>query len=135
MKYHKHMGISKYFSIAAGILTGVLIFIIAAQFFGFTLGNKKILESCQGEYVKYNSFDPYCLTVVKQTLPLGSKYVIIVSGKNDNNRYVLNYLDPDPVNEDEITKMRVMWTGEGIELTYSTGHKLYIPKEKFIVSK
>jgi len=127
------MGISKYFSIIAGILTGVLILIIAAHVFGFTINNKKILQSCQGEYVKYNSFDPYCLTVFKQIQPLGSKYIIMISRKGDEDYgHKVNYLESDPVNEDDIAKIRVMWTNEGLELTYITGHKLYIPKERFI---
>jgi hypothetical protein len=43
----------------------------------------------------------------------------------------MNYITPDPVSEDEILKMRVMWISEGIELTFLHGHKLYIPKERF----
>ncbi len=127
------MGISKYFSIIAGILTGVLILIIAAHVFGFTILNKKILQSCQGEYVKYNSYDPYCLTVIKQVRPLGNSYIILISRKGDENYgHVINYLDPFPLNDDEINTLRVIWSNDGIELTYASGHKLYIPKESFI---
>ncbi|HEY3251063.1 MAG TPA: hypothetical protein VGK25_08080, partial [Ignavibacteria bacterium] len=113
------MGITKYFSISAGILTGVLVLIIAAHFFGFTFANKKIIESCQGEYIKYNSYDPYCLSVIKQLRPLGSNYIIMISRKgNDNFGHVLNYIDPDPVNDEEILNTRVIWSSEGIEMTF-----------------
>jgi hypothetical protein len=126
------MKITKYFSILAGFLTGIMILIIGAQLFGFTLGHRKIFQSCQGEYIKYNSFDPYCLSVIKQTRPLGSKYIILISRKDDDNYgHVLNYI-PYPVNEEDISKMRVIWSEEGIEITFSTGHKLYIPKDQFI---
>jgi len=130
------MGLTKYFSISAGIMTGMLVLIVAAHVFGFTFGNKKILQSCQGEYVKYNSFDPYCLTVKKQLRPLRNNYIIMISRKGDEDYgHVLNYIDPDPVSEDEICKMRVIWSDAGIELTFNTGHKLYIPKEQFIAGR
>jgi len=127
------MSFTKYISISAGVMTGILILIIAAHVFGFTFANKIILQSCQGEYINYNSFDPYCLSVIKQVRPLGNDYIIIVSKKGDETYgHVLNYIDPDPVSEDDIKKTRVIWSNEGIEMTFSTGHKLYIPKERFI---
>lgn len=127
------MKIAKYFSISAGILTGILFLIIAAQFFGFTFATRTVFQSCQGEYVRYNSYDPYCLSVIKQIRPLGSEYIIMISRKADENYgHVLNYIDPSPVSDDDILKTRVIWSSEGIELTFSSGHKLYIPKERFI---
>jgi hypothetical protein len=100
---------------------------------GFSWKNSVITESCQGEYVKYNSYDPYCLRIIKQSQPLSSNYIIMVSRKNDENYgHVLNYIDPSPISEDEIKKTRVIWSNEGIEVTFPAGHKLYIPKEKFI---
>jgi hypothetical protein len=127
------MSFTKYISISAGILTGILILIIAAHVFGFTFASKIILQSCQGEYVKYNSYDPYCLSIIKQVRPLGNDYMILISRKGDESYgHVLNYIDPDPVSENDIKKTRVIWSGEGIEMTFSSGHKLYIPKERFI---
>jgi len=114
-------------------MTGILILIIGAHVFGFTFANKIILQSCQGEYIKYNSYDPYCLSVIKQVRPLGNDYIIMVSRKGDESYgHVLNYIEPDHVSEDDIKKMRVIWSSEGIELTFCSGHKLYIPKERFI---
>lgn len=127
------MSFTKYISISAGIMTGILILIIGAHVFGFTFANKIILQSCQGEYIKYNSYDPYCLSVIKQVRPLGNDYIIMVSRKGDESYgHVLNYIEPDHVSEDDIKKMRVIWSSEGIELTFCSGHKLYIPKERFI---
>jgi len=127
------MGFTKYISISAGILTGILILIIGAHFFGFTFASKTLLQSCQGDYIKYNSYDPYCLSVIKQVRPLGNVYIVMISRKDDENYgHVINYIDPDPVSEEDIKKMRVIWSGEGIELTFSSGHKLYVPKERFI---
>jgi hypothetical protein len=127
------MSFTKYISISAGILTGILILIIAAHVFGFTFASKTIFQSCQGEYVKYNSYDPYCLSIIKQVRPLGNDYIILISRKGDETYgHVLNYIDPDPVSENDIKQTRVIWSGEGIEITFSSGHKLYIPKERFI---
>lgn len=127
------MEFTKYISISAGILTGILVLIIGAHFFGFTFASKTVLQSCQGDYIKYNSLHPYCLSVIKQVRPLGNDYIILVSRKGDESYgHVLNYIEPYQVSEEDIKKMRVIWSGEGIELTFSSGHKLYIPKDRFI---
>src|SRR4030095_3699995 len=117
------MSITKYFSIIAGVLTGLLVLIVAAHVFGFTFATQKIFQSCQGDYVKYNSYDPYCLSVIKQIRPLGSSYIIMVSRKGDENYgHVINYIDPNPTSDNEITKTRVIWSNEGIEMTFNMGH-------------
>lgn len=114
-------------------MTGFLILIIGAHVFGFTFANKTILQSCQGEYIKYNSFDPYCLSVIKQVRPLGNDYIILISRKGDETYgHVINYIETNLISEENIKKMRVIWSNEGIELTFAAGHKLYIPKERFI---
>jgi hypothetical protein len=127
------MGFTKYISVFAGLMTGFLILIIGAHVFGFTFANRTIFQSCQGEYIKYNSFDPYCLSVIKQVRPLGNDYIILISRKGDDNYgHVINYIEPKPLNEEFIKKTRVIWSNEGIEMTFPAGHKLYIPKERFI---
>ncbi|MCX7879011.1 MAG: hypothetical protein N2510_10300 [Ignavibacteria bacterium] len=35
------------------------------------------------------------------------------------------------VAESEIEKLKVIWTSEGVEILFSTGHKLFVPKERF----
>jgi hypothetical protein len=122
-----------FFSLGAGLFTGLLILLIFFQLIGFTWKNSVVMESVQGDYIKYGSFDPYCLLIVKQYRTLGSSYIILVSRKDDKEYgHVLNFIDPAPLSEDEIEKTRVIWAAEGIELTFTTGHKLYIPRESFI---
>lgn len=122
-----------FFGIGAGLFTGILLVIIIFQLMGFTYSDKVIMENVQGEYVKYNSGDPFKLRIIKQSLPLSSDYIIIISRKGeDNYGHVITYIDPDPISDDDIRKTRVIWSNEGIELTFPLGQKLYIPKERFI---
>ncbi|MCI0450043.1 MAG: hypothetical protein L0Y79_09720 [Chlorobi bacterium] len=121
-----------FFSLGAGLFTGLLLIVIFLQILGLTWKQSVIFESCQGDYIKYGSYDPYCLSIIKQNQPLNSNYVILVSRKDDKNYgHILNYIDPDPLSEDEIKNSRVIWSVEGIEVTFPAGHKLYIPKESF----
>jgi len=123
---------SVYAALGAGAFTGFLIIVVLMQLMGFSWKNTVIMESCQGDYIKYNSYDPYCFSVIKQSQPLSSSYIIMISRKRDKEYgHVISYIDPTPVSEDEIQKTRVIWSNEGIEVTFPLGHKLYIPKERF----
>lgn len=125
--------ISVVLALAAGLFTGLMALVIIFQLMGFSWKNTPVMESCQGDYIKYNSYDPYCLHIIKQNQLLSSHYIILISRKGDMEYgHVINYIDPLPVSEDEIKKTRVIWSNEGIEITFPMGHKLYIPKDKFI---
>ncbi len=120
-------------TLGAGLFTGILIIVILFQLMGVTLSDKVITSSSQGDYIKYNSDDPYTLNIIKQTQPLSSNYIMMVSGKSDKSYgHVVSYIDPAPVSDDDIKKTRVIWNKEGVEVTFPLGQKLYIPKERFI---
>ncbi len=122
-----------FFTLGAGLFTGLLIIVILFQLMGFTISDRVIMESSQGDYVKYNSFDPYKLQIIKQSQPLSSDYIVLISRKGDNSYgHVINYIDPTEQSEENIKRTRVIWNAEGIEITFPMGHKLYIPKERFI---
>lgn len=122
-----------FFTLGAGLFTGLLLLVILFQLMDFTLSNRIIMESVQGEYIKYNSYDPYALRVIKKTRPLSSDYIILVSRKDDKEYgHVLSYIDPDPSGDEDIKRTKVIWNNDGIEITFPMGHKLYIPKERFI---
>ena len=72
-------------ALSAGLVTGVLILITLLQLMGVTLSDRVITSSSQGDYIKYNSDDPYTLSIIKQTQPLGSNYIMIVTGKSDKS--------------------------------------------------
>ena len=55
-----------FFTLGAGLFTGLLIIVIVFQLLGFTISDRVIMESSQGDYVKYNSYDPYKLSIIKQ---------------------------------------------------------------------
>ncbi|MCC6866677.1 MAG: hypothetical protein IT280_11020 [Ignavibacteria bacterium] len=121
-----------FFGIGAGLIAGLLLILIIFQLLGFTYHEKVIMELVQGEYIKYNSYDPYKLRIIKQYQPLGSKVIVMVSRSGDDSYgHVINYIDTAPVSEDDIKLTRVIWNNEGIEMTFPLGHKLYIPKECF----
>jgi hypothetical protein len=120
------------FALGAGLFTGFLILLVVFQLMGFTWKDSVIMESCQGDYVKYNSYDPYCLTIIKQSQPLSSSCIIMISRKDDKNYgHVINYIEPSPISEEDMQKTRIIWSNEGIEATFPAGHKLYIPKDSF----
>lgn len=121
------------FTLGAGLFTGILIIIIIFQLMGFTISDRVIMESSQGDYIKYNSNDPYTLSIIKQSQPLGARYIVLISGKMDKSYgHVINYLDTSTDSDENIKRTRVIWNNEGIEMTFPMGHKLYIPKERFI---
>ena len=120
-------------ALSAGLVTGVLILITLLQLMGVTLSDRVITSSSQGDYIKYNSDDPYTLSIIKQTQPLGSNYIMMVTGKSDKSYgHVVSYIDPAPISDEEIKKTRVIWNNEGVEVTFPLGQKLYIPKERFV---
>ena len=120
-------------ALSAGLVTGILILITLLQLMGVTLSDRVITSSSQGDYIKYNSDDPYTLSIIKQTQPLNSNYIMMVTGKSDKSYgHVVNYIDPAPLSDEEIKKTRIIWNNEGVEVTFPLGQKLYIPKERFI---
>jgi hypothetical protein len=122
-----------FFALGAGVITGFLLLVIVFQLMGVVISDKIVMESYQGDYIKYGSYDPYCLSIIKQSQPLSSNYIIMISRKDDKNYgHVINYIDPAPVSEAEVSKTLVIWSNEGIEITFPMGHKLYVPKDKFI---
>ena len=57
----------------------------------------------------------------------------MVSRKGDGDYgHVINYPEASVVNEKDLEKTKVLWTADGIELSFNTGHKMFIPKDAFI---
>lgn len=115
------------------LIVFILIGIVFTEWFGISWSNNTLYENCQGSLIKYNSYDPYCLRVIKQSHTLSSDYIILVSRKDDvNYGHVVYYPDATSLSEEGIKSCNTVWSENGVELSLKTGHKLFIPKESFI---
>src|SRR5690606_11411217 len=115
--------------IVIALIFFLLISLLFTQLLGVSWSHKKVFTSCQPVSITYNSYDPYCLYVMKQQQTLTSKYIIFI-GKEDDPSYghQLNFPTAYVVSNEEFEKIEVQWTTEGIELITFYGTKLYIPK-------
>ena len=105
-----------------------LLFVVITHAMGVSWSNKIVYQSFQGDYVKY------CLNIYTQQQTLGSRNFILISRKGDYEYgHYINY--PFGNYESEIEKTKVLWTADGVEITFSTGHKMYVPKEKFMAGR
>lgn len=120
----------------SSLIAVILFVIIIIQASKLVMSQETLYESEQGEYINYNSNDPYKLYIIKQNQPLSSNYIILISSKQEKSYgHILSYIDPSPVSENDIKQTRVIWSIEGIEMTFTSGHKLYIPKERFTAGR
>ena len=118
-------------SLAVFILS--IIAIIFTQLIGISWSDEKVFTSCQPSEIKYNSFDPYCLYVIKQQQTLTSKYIIFVGKEVDPNYgHVLNFPTTSIVSDEQFNELKVNWTAKGIDLETYYGTQLFIPKKSFI---
>jgi hypothetical protein len=121
---------------AGSLLLIFFAFAFVTQYFGISWSNKVVLESCQGNYIKYSGDITYCLRVIRQQQTMSHHYYIIISRKEDKDYgHVLNYPITGIIDESEIEKLRVIWAVDGIELTFPEGHKLFIRKAAFILGR
>ena len=104
--------------------------IIFTQLIGITWLDEKVFTSCQPSQIKYNSFDPYCLYVIKQQQTLSSNYIIFIGKEVDPNYgHTLNY---PTTTIKQFDQLKVNWTNKGIDLETYNGTRLFIPKNNFI---
>jgi hypothetical protein len=109
------------------------MFILLAELSGFSWSKKVLYQSCQGDYVKYSGDNIYCLSIYKQQNTISKKYFIFITAKGVNDYgHFLNIPIEGEFYENELQKTRVIWAAEGIELTFTTGHKIFVPKQAFI---
>ena len=107
-----------------------------AEVSGFSWSKKVLYSSCQGDYVKYSGDNIYCLSIYKQQNTISKKYFIFITSKGDNDYgYFLNLPIDGNIYENELEKTRVIWAADGIELTFTTGHKIFVPKQTFIAGR
>lgn len=114
------------------IIIILLSTVIILQLLKITWTNTTLFTSTQPSGIKYNSHDPYILSIIKQQQTLTSKHIIFV-GKEPDPTYghTLNFPTSIIVSDKEIEDLQVQWTPEGIQLETYYGTKLFIPKKNF----
>ena|SRR5258706_8347800 len=121
------------FIISLSIIVLLLLTIIMAELSGFSWSRKVLYQSCQGDYVKYSGDNIYCLSIYKEQYTMSKKYFIFITVKGVNDYgHFLNIPIEGEFYENELQKTRVIWAVDGIELTFTTGHKFFVPKQTFI---
>ena len=122
--------------IVSAIITVVSLYLLTRQ-------SLKVVQTWkQPDSVKYNSFDPYYLSVVESDtdwrgfpLHVEQRYMIYV-GKDEGKPTYGHILDftfygPTWDKEELIKKSNVEWTIDGVTLITESGHKVFIPKAMF----
>ncbi len=138
--------------ILTGIALFILLFLVVTQMIGISWSQKVLFKSVQPIGINYNSFDPYCLLVVKEQETLRTRLKIkIVNDKlykdGGDYGYHMNYFD-DYYNKyikgEELKRAKVVWEDNGVTLEvpmliwtkngndFNKKYRLFIPKESFI---
>ncbi len=96
-----------------------------------------LLHSNQPSNIHYRSFDPYELRIQEGPAKYDSifllsddRYLIIDIARKSSNFAYFHRVTFDALGSREPSS--VVWSQEGISLSYPKGHKLFIPKGSFI---
>jgi hypothetical protein len=118
------------------ILFLLFFFIVVAEISGLAWSKKTLYQSCQGDYIKYSPKSAYCLIIYKEQKTLSNNYIMQISRKDDiEPSTYLNVPINSDSNENEVEKTRVIWISDGIEVTFTSGHKLFVPKNSFVAER
>jgi hypothetical protein len=138
--------------ILIGIAFLILLFLVITQMAGIIWSSKVLFKSVQPHEINYNSFDPYCLLVVKEQKTLGTQLKIkIINDKlyeaGGDYGCHMNYFDDyysEYIKGEELKKAKVIWEDNGLILEvpmliwtkngndFNKKYRLFIPKECFI---
>lgn len=106
---------------------------VVSQLIGISWNNEKLFTSCQSNEINYESYDPYCVSIIRQRQTLNSRYYIWVATQIEPSYgYAINYPNPDIVSDYEFQDVKINWTNEGIEVETYLNTKIFLPKENFI---
>jgi hypothetical protein len=110
-------------AITALVLTDVL---------DITWSNKILLEDRQPAGINYESYDPYCLYIIRQHHLLRTSDIIMIQRAGDSVPSYGHRLEyPFTFGLDEIKNLELTWTPDGVTLEHPMGHKLFIPERAF----
>ncbi len=107
--------------------------VLISAFLGISWSQDTVFSSCQPKEIDYKSFDPYCVSIIKQQQTFDSKYYILVAKEAEPSYgYVLNFPASGFVSEMDLKYFKINWTDDGIELETYLNTKIFIPKKNFI---
>ncbi len=101
---------------------------------------------CQPDDISYDSYDPYCLSVVEgdinwtfMPLTVMRHYYVFV-GRGTQVPSYGHYADYTPTfgaaeARDYLSRASVEWTTEGVTFVEDAGHRLFIPAEMFTAGR
>lgn len=118
------------------------IFTLIFTFVLNKLSNRIVSQWKQLSSIKYNSFDPYYLTVIEGNVdwsefPFKERNYVIYVGRDEGVSGYGHWLkfpfyDKQPDAQIEIVHSEVEWSEDGVTFKSTSGHTLFIPKRQFI---
>lgn len=110
-------------------LLGIAVF---SQLIGISWNREEIFKSCQPSEINYESYDPYCVSIIKKRQTFNFKYYIWVAKKIDPSYgHAINYPNSNVIYENEFQDVKINWTNDGIEVETYLNTKIFIPKKNF----
>ncbi len=107
--------------------------VVLSQLIGISWNEEDIFTSCQPNEIDYESYDPYCVSIIRQRQTLNSRYYIWVAKQIEPSYgHAINYPNPHITSEQELQDVKINWTDEGIEVETYLNTKIFIPKKNFI---
>lgn len=123
----------KKFIFIESVILFILVIAVFFQLIGFSFSRKVIFTSYQPYEINYKSYDPYCISIIKQRQIFTLRYYIYITKKIEPSYgYIINYPDPFIIDEQELKNIKINWMKEGIEIETCLNTKLFIPKKNFI---
>lgn len=100
-------------------------------------GGKVLYESRQPADIKYGSFDPYVLRIVEGPIQWNmfgwhrSSLIKVTRSPDSSYGHFIN-IDLDISYSTDGSEAATVWSPDGVQVSYPSGHRLFIPKRAFI---
>ena len=110
------------------ILCSVFAILSFAIISNLILSKKQIVKVCQEESEVFDDYIAYCVTIAKRNFLFKSQAEIwATAGGNDEYGHMI-VIDSNIEQLSNLPDTDIDWTDEGVNITFSSGHMLFIPK-------
>jgi hypothetical protein len=100
---------------------------------GFVWTSDNIYTECQPENINYESFDPYCISIVKKQQTFNTRYHIWVAKEIEPSYgHAVNFPKPYNVDDEDLKDVEINWSSDGVEIKTYSDTEIFIPKKNFI---